>query len=250
MTENARVTLYHPSGAKIEIPVSPERAIQSQEAEIIFNSVNSLLSAGFSVDIPGDNDGELVDEAFAVARRMSNDNVNIVAFYKSHPKLNKKFIHEYLDTPEQVKEFESATGLKLERLPLFDGDKDITKDHRSAAQYIVKLPRPVKIVYCISERWKSWNETDKHDSQPQKYDLIRYILPVTHATPAVPPTQVIPPAMNYEQARAVKSPNGAELGTLDAEKLSMIHNSRAANVTAEMRNAAEIILKEQKLEGA
>ncbi len=241
--------LYHPSGAKISIPITiqPGETYSSVGQDLV-RAVSSLIEAGLLVNMPGLDEGELVDEVVSVACRMSKDNTKIVAFYKAHPKLEKKFIHEYLDTPEQIADFEAATGLRLASLPVFDGDKDITKDHRNAAKYIIPLPRPVKLVYRVSDRWKKWNETDGQGQQPQKYELLRYM--TTGAMTQAPAVTVIPPAMSYEEAQKVTSPNGAELGTLDAEKLNILANSRAANVTDTMRQAANIILKEMQLEGA
>ncbi len=138
--------LYHPSGAKVDIPITAE-GISPAEATNLIVSVSSLLAAGFTVEMPGINDGELVEEAAFVSRRTGNDDTPIIAFYKAHPKMEKKFIHQYLDTAEQIAEFEAATGLRFASLPVFDGDKDITKDHKNAAKYIVALSRPVKLVF-------------------------------------------------------------------------------------------------------
>lgn len=49
-------------------------------------------------------------------------------------------------------------------------------------------------------------------------------------------------AMTLEQAQSVKSPGGAELGTLGADKLNVLISSHAQNVTNEMREAAKILV--------
>lgn len=252
MTENkyALTHLYHPSGAKVDVPLDLEAGLSPERASNLIISIDALIAAGFTVNMPGLEDGELIEEVTSVARRASNDGVNIVAFYKAHPKLVKKFIHEYLDTPEQVADFENATGLKLHNLPLFEGDKDITKDHRSAGKYIVALPRPVKVVYRISDRWKRWNEEGGNGQQPQKFELLRYMTNGSASSNAPAVTTIAQTAMTYEQAQAIKTPGGAELRALDAEKLNTLANSHAPNVTDEMRKAANIILSEMQLEGA
>ena len=61
-TTNGWVKLYHPAGAQVTFPVSLMNAITTEQALNAFNSVNTLLGAGFSVNMPGLNDGELVDE--------------------------------------------------------------------------------------------------------------------------------------------------------------------------------------------
>jgi hypothetical protein len=215
MTENkyALTHLYHPSGAKVDIPIDLEVGLSPERASNLRISVDALLAAGFAVNMPGLDDGELVDEVTSVARRASGDGVSIVAFYKAHPKLVKKFIHEYLDTPEQIADFESATGLKLNNIPVFDGDKDITKDNRAAGKYIVPLARPVKVVYKISDRWKRWNEEGGQGQQPHKFELLRYM-----SNGNAPQAWTnIAPAMTYQEAREVLTPNGSKLGDLSAE---------------------------------
>ncbi len=253
MTDNqyALTHLYHPSGAKVDIPIDLASGISPERASNIMISVDALLSAGFTVNMPGLDDGELVDEVTAVARRAHTDGTPIVAFYKAHPKVVKKFIHEYLDTPEQRGDFEAATGLKLANLPEWEGDKDITKDHPKAGKYIVQLPRPLKVVYRVTDRWNQWNAAGGNGQQPQKFELLRYMTNGNgHSQPAPAVTPLAQAPMTYEQAQAVKTPGGAELRTLDAEKLNLLANSHAPNVTDEMRKAANTILTEMQMQGA
>ncbi len=56
--------------------------------------------------------------------------------------------------------------------------------------------------------------------------------------------------MTYEQARLVKTPNGTELGSLEAEKLNQIVTANNSKLTDEMRQAAKIILEEMQKEPA
>ncbi len=251
MTEKnyALTHLYHPNGAKVSIPIDLAEGISPERATNLMTSVDALITAGFTVNMPGSGlaDGEMMDEFVSVSRRTGNDGTPIVAFYKAHPKLVKKALHEYMDRPEQIAEFEAATGLKIANLPEWEGDKDITKDHPKASKYIVKLANPVKVVYRMSERWTEWNEGGQQGQQPQKYDLLRYI---ANGSAAPAGTSISQQPMTYEQAQAVKTPGGAELRTLEAEKLQVLASSHAANVTDEMRRAANIILKEMQLEGA
>jgi len=252
MTDNkyALTHLYHPgTGAKVDIPLDLETELTQAQAVSLIRSVDNLLSAGFTVNMPGLENGELVEEVAFVSRRAGNDGTPILAFYVAHPKMLKKFLHEYMDTPEQIKAFENASGMKFDNLPVFDGDKDITKDHRNAAKYIIQTP-PFKVVFGTTEKWKRWNEGDRQGQQPQKYELLRYMSANGGTRPAAAATEAIPPAMTYEQAQAVKTPAGAEFRTLDAEKLNLISVSRAPNITAEMKKAAETILTEMKQEGA
>lgn len=239
--------LYHPgTGAKVDIPLDLDAELTQAQAINLIRSVDNLLTAGFTVNIPGLENGELVEEVAFVSRRAGTDNTPILAFYVAHPKMMKKFLHVYIDTQEQITDFEKASGLPFDRLPIFDGDKDITKDHRTAGKYLITTA-PFKVVFKTTEKWNNWNAGDRQGQQPQKYTLLRYMSNGNHAhAPAA--TEHIPPAMTYEQAREVLTPNGAKFGTLAPDQLNVLLTH--AKATPEMRQAAQIILDEIKNEGA
>lgn len=235
---NGWVKLYHPSGAQVTFPVSLMAEITSQQALNAFNSVNVLLGIGFSVNPAGVEAGELIEEVASVARRTGSDGTPIVAFFKDHPKLVKKFLHTYLNNPDEIAEFERATGLHLDALPNFESDKDITKDHRLAHQYITPLPHPVKLVYKISDRWKQWDAAGGNGQQPQKNELLRYLSNGT-------PNQAHPQPGTTPDYSQTKTPGGLLISTLDEDKLNKIVNINAANVTQEMRDAARHYLNQK-----
>lgn len=225
--------LYHPSGAKVDIPLSLDNTLTDEQAVRLSVSISALLNAGFSVNPAGVEAGELVDEVAAVTRRTGNDGTPIVAFFKDHPKLVKKFIHTYLDNADDVAAFEQATGLRLAAIPVFESDKDITKDHRLAGQYIVTLPHPIKLVYKITDRWKQWEAAGGNGQQPQKYELLRYM---SNGNAALAPAT----APDYSKT---KTPGGLLISTLEVDKLHQLAHANAANVTDEMRAAANYYLQ-------
>src|SRR4030095_2643455 len=113
--------LYHPSGALITIPLSLSDPILGQHAETLIRSVDTLIAAGFSASMPGLEEGELMEEMSSIARRESEDLTPIIDFYSSNTKLQKKFLHVYLNQPEDIAAFEQACGLKLDQLTIYDG---------------------------------------------------------------------------------------------------------------------------------
>jgi hypothetical protein len=136
-----------------------------------------LLDAGWLVDAPGLEDGEQKQEVVSVSHREGKDGTPIVAFYLAHPKTLKKFLHTYLNQAEDVQSFEAATGLRLDSIPTWPGERDIDKDNKEAHKYIVQLPRPIHIVWAINPKWQQWSvEGGKATGaiEPHKRILVRY----------------------------------------------------------------------------
>jgi len=176
-TATGWVKLYHPAGTQVTLPIPLDTPITAVVAKFALDSVSALLEAGFLVEAPGLDDGEQKQEVVSVARRASKDATPIVAFYLAHPKTLKKFLHAYLNTPEEVQAFETATGLKLEAIPLWPGERDIDKDHRDAGKYIVPLPRPVNVVWATNPKWQQWSAEGGKAAgaiEPHKRILVRY----------------------------------------------------------------------------
>lgn len=169
--------LYHPAGVQVTIPIPLEKPISPETAQFALTSVSSLLDAGWLVEAPGLEEGEQKQEVVSVSRRESKDSTPIVAFYLAHPKTLKKFLHAYLNTQEDVMAFEAATGLRLNAIPCWPGERDIDKDHREAGKYIVSLPHPIHIVWAINPKWQQWSaEGGKATGaiEPHKRILVRY----------------------------------------------------------------------------
>jgi hypothetical protein len=240
------VKLFTPENALVTIPVDLATVITPEQANTILCSVRNLCLVGFSVTEKGLEEGELTLTAAMVARRTSsNENAPIIDFYDAHPKVEKKVIHSYLNDPEDIQQFEMATGVRLADIPEWDGDIAIAKNHAKASRYIVKLAQPVKIVYRISQKWLEWNAADpKPKKEPMKKILVRYetngVTPP--ATDQPKPDQPKPVKMTFAIACEVKSPAGNGIGTLTRDQLEQLSISQATNVTDQMRDAAKLIL--------
>lgn len=174
--------LYHPSGAQVTLPIAYDAA------GIMFGQVDAYLGAGFQVNAPGLEEGEQKQEVVSVSRREGKDSTPIVAFYLAHPKTVKKFLHSYLNNQEDVLAFETATGLKLDSIPLWPGERDVDKDHKDADKYIVPLPRPVNLVWEVNPKWQTWSAEGGKSTgaiEPHKRILVRY--DATGAKPVTAP---------------------------------------------------------------
>jgi hypothetical protein len=163
--------LYHASGAQVTLPIT------YGVAGIMYAQVDAYITAGFQVNAPGLEEGEQKQEVVSVSRRESSDGTPIVAFYLAHPKTVKKFLHAYLNKPEDIAAFEAATGLKLDSIPNWPGERDIDKDNRQAGEYIVQLPRPIHLVWEVNPKWQTWSAEGGKSTgaiEPHKRILVRY----------------------------------------------------------------------------
>lgn len=174
ITNNGWTKLYHPTGALVTIPLRTTEPITVDQARIFITSVDNLVTAGFSPNMPGLEEGELMEEISAVARREGSDQTPIIDFYSSNTRLEKKYLHTYLNTPEDIDAFQQATGILLDTLTTYDGQQAIERSNRNAAKYIQKLAAPIKVVYKISPKWEQWNAGDKSGQEPHKRLLVRY----------------------------------------------------------------------------
>ena len=168
------IKLYHPSGAQVSLPVPLLARLTAQQAMDVLGSVSEYINVGFLVNAPGLEDGELVEEVNAVARREAKDETQIIDFYSSNTKLLKKFMHVYLNAEQDVSAFEEATGLKVAALPAYDGALAIARDDNKARKYIVNLPRSIRLVWKLSPKWEEWKATGGEGNEPHKRMLMRY----------------------------------------------------------------------------
>ncbi len=187
---NGWVKLFTVTGAQVTLAVPMDGSVLPFEsAAAALKSVENLLAAGWLVEAPGLEEGEQKQEVVSVSRREGKDGTPIVAFYLAHPKTVKKFLHSYLNTEDDVRAFEAATGLRLNAIPLWPGERDIDKDAREAGKYIVPLPRPVNLVWEINPKWQNWSaEGGKATGaiEPHKRILVRYDVAGVPAAPARP----------------------------------------------------------------
>jgi len=168
------IKLYHPSGAQVTLPVPMLARVSTEQALDLLGSVSEYLNAGFLVNSPGLEDGELAEEVNAVARREAKDETPIIDFYSSNTKLLKKFMHVYMNAEQDVTAFEDATGIQVSALPVYEGALAIARDDNKARKYIVNLPRPLRLVWKLSPRWEEWKASGGEGNEPHKRMLVRY----------------------------------------------------------------------------
>ena len=161
------VKLFHPSSAQLTIPLFLDKPILVTEAQALMASVTSLLQAGFSVEMPGLEDGEHEEEiGFVVRRAKVNTDETETPVVDLYPvNANFRRVAKYLNEEADVRDFEAACGLSLAALPLYEGDNTIERGKNPKMEkYVVPLKRPVKIVWKFNPRY----EGDQDKKNPKR----------------------------------------------------------------------------------
>ena len=200
------VKLFHPSTAQVTIPLALDKPILVAEAQALMASVTSLLQAGFSVEVPGLEDGEREEEiGFIVRRAKVNANESETPVVDLYPvNANFRRVAKYLNEEADVREFEAACSLSLQSLPLYEGDNTIERGKNPKLdKYVVALKRPVKIVWKFNPRYEGEN-----DKKNPKRLFVRW----ANSVPAPDGNIVLSPSgkPTLEEARVVACPMGSK----------------------------------------
>ena len=238
-TNYALTHLYHPTGAKVDVPLSLFEELTVTQAGTLVRSVDALLMAGFTISLPGLNDGENFEQiGFAVKRSKENADGTTTPVMDVYPVTgNFRILGLYLNTQAEVLMFEQATGLRIASMPMFDG-APIERGAKTATdKYVVALAAPAKVVWKQNQQWEGENDKKHAKRSFVRWDGLR---PVTTPEPE--------PEMTLEKAFGVLTPGGKKMSGLTDEQLLMMINTTALNATAEMKKAAETILSSKNKE--
>lgn len=187
-THECWMTGFTPTGRKVSFTLSSNDPAALVRLALQFDA--ELTAAGISVREPGLEEGEQSETFHYIVRRAKgNDDGSetpIIDLYVDHEKMHFSLLKVYLNTSDDVAAFQQATGLQLAALPLYDGQAAIErgKDTRIDSKYMVRLQRPVQVV------WKS-NPAYEENGKKAKRLFVRWGMPVTQDAPPAdePPPQ-------------------------------------------------------------
>lgn len=159
---NGWTKLYHPRGPHVSLPVIGDTPA------VMFACVSAMLDAGFVVAAPGLEVGEERESVSGVLRSVhehDGEETPIILLYAANEGMKFSMLKLYLNDEADVKAFESACGVKLNDLPVYDGKDKPERDGGKVAQkYIAKLPRPANIVFKQNPKW---NEEEANAAKAQ-----------------------------------------------------------------------------------
>lgn len=140
-TNTVSVTVYTAGGLRsyLNFELMSAAELDSKVAEL-----------GYLATAPGVEAGEVVEPILYVCRydhfdKNENKDVPHIAFYSESEWLTKRWLHKYLDKPEDVEAFEAATGLTVAKMPVWMGETHPERNNPKAQQFIVRLPKAIRI---------------------------------------------------------------------------------------------------------
>lgn len=152
-----------PNGAKIffNIPIrSPETAFDDALA-----FTDALLTRGFSQTEPGLGRGESREPIGSVGLRTKKNGDGttspVLDLFASAAHMKHRYMPVYLDTPEDIAAFESASGLKLSNIPVTEGKAPAEKDN---TRLVVKVLKQMSVVYTDNPDY----EENSDDKKPKR----------------------------------------------------------------------------------
>jgi hypothetical protein len=138
--------LYHPRGVQVTLPVPFAGDFRKS-----FAAVGAALDAGFLAEAPGLDQGEEKEQVGWLVRGSVEQEGQITPFlllYCADDNMSYSFLKVYLNTPEDVAAFEFASGMKLDRIPEYEGhDKPERGTSKKLEKYFARPPKPFTVVF-------------------------------------------------------------------------------------------------------
>lgn len=194
MTECPTVELFHPRGPRVILPANLQPDVYPQ----ILLSVSAALDAGWLAAAPGLEPGEQKATIGWIVRETAEDGIRIQMY---RPDDRHGFIATYLNTEEQIADFEYASGLSIARLPEHVGPGHIErmKDQR-LDKLVIAPPRPFQIVWKPNPKFEEGaKEWSKRKRVFVRWDAQR--------TTAAPPSDAPANGAHVNSHQPASSPN-------------------------------------------
>lgn len=157
------IRAYLPEGHQAGITIAFDGIDNLPEASAL---QAAILAKGYRLDIP---ENEFIEIMSHVSRRMhrnkkDNTITPVIAFYHENSSLIWKYDSVYLNTTEQITEFENLSGMKLSDIPEYDGDTWLSRESDKAKKYIVPLSKKIK----VAAQWKPYKASDGSEGETKK----------------------------------------------------------------------------------
>ena len=155
------ITGYLPNGVKVSytVPITTDAYAEAMTFS------NHLLESGFTTNERGLEAGEKKDKVGYVLRRSvvnESGETPVIDVYVDHEAMTWRTVKVYLNTPEQIAEFEHVSGLTLDSLPYYEGKDSVERGDAKLGKYVT----PVKnAFYAISKANPKYVEEMDKDKQ-------------------------------------------------------------------------------------
>lgn len=137
---------YTPGGFQVGITIG----FQEGKLPLALDVEAMVIGAGYALNAPGIEPGEVTEPILYVCRydhtdTKTGEQIPHIAFYSESEWLTKRWLHVYLDKPEDVEAFETATGLTVATMPVWMGETHPERNNPKAQKFIVRLPKSIRV---------------------------------------------------------------------------------------------------------
>ncbi len=164
------VELYHPAGVKVKLAL-PDTVVVVDTWGWMLASVTNAISAGWLTTAPGLEEGEEKQEIGYVVHKVKNNDdgtdTDVVDLYANNDGMKFSVLTVYLNSDEEATAFETASGLKLNDIPVYVGSDKIERGKsRQGDKFIIKAPRPFFVASKANPKWNA--DEAKRAAETQK----------------------------------------------------------------------------------
>jgi hypothetical protein len=141
--------LFHPKGVQVTLPVTGEPL----DYAAMLANVSAMLDAGFLVQAPGLEEGEMKEWCQAIVKGYTKKGSPRLDLYRPDDK--HKFIVAYGERDDEVEAFEFATKLKLDAMPEYVGVGHLERGvSPQTDKLFVTLASPLGFVWKPNPKYK------------------------------------------------------------------------------------------------
>ena len=162
----ASFSLYHPRGFKVHFTVACDLNVVEAKASAAFAN-------GYSVNLPGLEAGEYRESVGAIVRYNKKNSDGTISpriyFYSDKTNLVHKLIDTYLDSADEIREFEHVSGLSLATVPAWQAKSTPDRKEADEAGVLVAVGKPFQVVFKDNPDYKG-----EGDKEHTKYEFVRY----------------------------------------------------------------------------
>lgn len=216
----ASLSGYLPNGQRAFFTIPLGNLAPAAAYDFVLNFSQTLLSKGLLLTEPGLEAGELKETAGWVARGTQTNadgETPVIFLYADNQKMHHKLVRCYLNTPDDISAFETASGLRLLDLPLWEAKGEPERGAAKEDKYVIRCPHPFAFVYKKNPRYNP-EEKDIKLRKPQHL-FIRFDIQMPAQSPASVPVAALqaatvkptitPPSVATDPLPATNSGNPA-----------------------------------------
>lgn len=194
---------------------------------------DKLIADGFTTEAPGLEAGEQKEPIGWVLRRSKEDGTPVIDLYLDNERWVNRLVMCYLDSAEDIKAFEDATGLSLNSLPLYEGDRLARENKDKDKRYIIPVKHAANAIIKNNPLYNP-EETDVKKKKPARL-FIRWETAATKPQPEAAPA-VIPATMQAGEPAKAEPQRNARLQNEEIVLTEFVHTGTVTSNSDKSKN--------------